>query len=476
MVKKLRNNLIKKFLSFSIGGYINIFIGLLTVPITTRLLSPEQYGISSLITSVTSFMFVICCLGTEQGFVRFFYDEKEERRGKLLYNCLYYPFHISILVFFLIYIFREKISIFFLGYNEKYFWLIFIFSILFRSLNNYSFLVIRMQQKGKIYSVCNVLLKILEFIFILLLYKKYGDNYKTLVMAILLSLCIVTLFSIAIERKFWLFRGDSKISKKEILEFSIPLTLTMALNWVFASSDKIVIKSLSNITELGLYSGAFKIISLLSVLQTGFTTFWTPVVYEHYSKNPEDTEFYKKANDYLSLVFFLIGIGLLMFRNIIILLLGDKYRDAVYIMPMLIFIPVMYLLSETTHMGIGFKKKTKYYLYISIIVSITNLIGNIILVPYLGAKGAAISTGLSYIIFFGCRTYFSTKLINFNFNLRREYIIILGILFYSLYISFMEKVVIELIIIGMNLLLILGLYRHEIKKGLYFIKGEKWFI
>lgn len=475
-MKKLRNNLIKKFLSFSIGGYINIFIGLLTVPITTRLLSPEQYGISSLITSVTSFMFVICCLGTEQGFVRFFYDEKEERRGKLLYNCLYYPFHISILVFFLIYIFREKISIFFLGYNEKYFWLIFIFSILFRSLNNYSFLVIRMQQKGKIYSVCNVLLKILEFIFILLLYKKYGDNYKTLVMAILLSLCIVTLFSIAIERKFWLFRGDSKISKKEILEFSIPLTLTMALNWVFASSDKIVIKSLSNITELGLYSGAFKIISLLSVLQTGFTTFWTPVVYEHYSKNPEDTEFYKKANDYLSLVFFLIGIGLLMFRNIIILLLGDKYRDAVYIMPMLIFIPVMYLLSETTHMGIGFKKKTKYYLYISIIVSITNLIGNIILVPYLGAKGAAISTGLSYIIFFGCRTYFSTKLINFNFNLRREYIIILGILFYSLYISFMEKVVIELIIIGMNLLLILGLYRHEIKKGLYFIKGEKWFI
>ncbi|WP_261790994.1 oligosaccharide flippase family protein [Fusobacterium mortiferum] len=472
----MRNNLIKKFLSFSIGGYINIFIGLLTVPITTRLLSPEQYGISSLITSVTSFMFVICCLGTEQGFVRFFYDEKEERRGKLLYNCLYYPFHISILVFFLIYIFREKISIFFLGYNEKYFWLIFIFSILFRSLNNYSFLVIRMQQKGKIYSVCNVLLKILEFIFILLLYKKYGDNYKTLVMAILLSLCIVTLFSIAIERKFWLFRGDSKISKKEILEFSIPLTLTMALNWVFASSDKIVIKSLSNITELGLYSGAFKIISLLSVLQTGFTTFWTPVVYEHYSKNPEDTEFYKKANDYLSLVFFLIGIGLLMFRNIIILLLGDKYRDAVYIMPMLIFIPVMYLLSETTHMGIGFKKKTKYYLYISIIVSITNLIGNIILVPYLGAKGAAISTGLSYIIFFGCRTYFSTKLINFNFNLRREYIIILGILFYSLYISFMEKVVIELIIIGMNLLLILGLYRHEIKKGLYFIKGEKWFI
>ena len=204
-------------------------------------------------------------------------------------------------------------------------------SILLRSLNNYSSLVIRMQQKGKIYSFCNVLLKVTEFLFILFLYKKYGDNYKTLVMAILLSLCIVTLFSIAIERKLWLFRGYSKISKKEILEFSIPLTLTIALNWVFASSDKIVIKSLSNITELGLYSGAFKIISLLSVLQTGFTTFWTPVVYEHYSKNPDDIEFYKKANDYLSLIFFLLGIGILMFRQIkdVVAYAASKYINVV---------------------------------------------------------------------------------------------------------------------------------------------------
>lgn len=461
-MKKLKSNLIKKFLSFSIGGYINIFIGLLTIPITTRLLSPEQYGISSLITTITSFMFVICCLGTEQGFVRFFYDEKEQNRGKLLYNCLYYPFYISVMIFFLIYIFRERISLFFLGYNEKYFWLIFMWSILLRSLNNYSSLVIRMQQKGKVYSFCNVLLKVTEFLFILFLYKKYGDNYKTLVIAILLSLCIVTLFSIAIERKFWLFGGDSKISKKEILEFSIPLTLTMALNWVFASSDKIVIKSLSNITELGLYSGAFKIISLLSVLQTGFTTFWTPVVYEHYSKNPEDREFYKKANDYLSLVFFLIGIGLLMFRNIIILLLGDKYREAVYIMPMLIFIPIMYLLSETTHMGIGFKKKTKYYFYISIIVSITNLIGNIILVPYLGAKGAAISTGLSYIIFFLCRTYFSNKLINFNFDLKRLYLIIILNLCYALILSFVNFWKIDILLGSIIGLVTIFLYKEEI--------------
>lgn len=469
----MKNNLIKKFLSFSIGGYINILIGLFTVPITTRLLSPEQYGISSLITTVTSFMFVICCLGTEQGFVRFFYEEKEENRGNLLYNCLFYPIFISSIVFILICILKDKISIFLLGYKEKSIWLIFIGMIFFSSLNNFSLLIIRMQQKGKLYSFFNVLSKSLEFFFILILYKLYGDNYKILIFATLFSLILVVTISIIIEKNIWKFKGKAKTNKKEILLYSLPLTLTMALNWIFVSSDKIIIKMLSNTTELGLYSGAFKIIALLSVLQTGFTTFWTPVSLEHYIKNSKDLNFYKKVNDYLSLIFFSIGIGILMFRNIIVLLLGGKYYEAIYIIPMLVFIPIMYLLSETTHIGISLKKKTKYYLYISIIVSITNLIGNIILVPKLGAKGAAISTGVSYILFFSLRTYFSIKLINFGFNLKRIYLSIILICIYSLILTFYNKIVYDFIIGFLLSCIILILYKNEIKEiYLNYLKKE----
>ena len=90
------------------------------------------------------------------------------------------------------------------------------------------------------------------------------------------------------------------------MKFSAPLVLTLALTWVFASSDKITIKMFKDLGEVGIYSGAFKVVSLLTVIQSGFTTFWTPTALEHYSKNPEDTEFYKKANDYLSLIFFIL--------------------------------------------------------------------------------------------------------------------------------------------------------------------------
>ena len=471
----LKNNLIKKFLSFSIGGYVNALIGLLTVPIVTRMLSPEQYGIASLISIIVEMLVVFCSLALDQSFVRFFYEVEEEERGKLLQDCLYYPVFITIFSSLIIFIFRNQISIFILGKKEKAIWLIVVFSIISLIIKSFAFLVVRMQQKGGLYSFFYILIKVVEFSFIVLFFKIYGNDYKVIVLATLFSTLITSFFMIILEKKIWKLSGKRKIEKKELLNFSAPLVLTLALTWVFASSDKITIKIFSNLKELGLYSGAFRIVSVISVIQTGFTSFWTPFIYERYSKNPDDLVFYKKANDYLSLIFFLIGITILATRNIIIILLGEKYYDSLFIVPMLIFVPIMYLISETTMMGIGFKKKSKYFLYISIIVAIFNIAGNILLVPKYGAKGAAISTGISYIIFFSFRTYFSIKLINFGFNLKRIYNVIALLLFYALYLSFYNNLKYTILLGVLLIILVLLIYKSvllELKQKFIKIRSE----
>lgn len=435
----MKTELLKKFFSFSIGGYINIIIGLWIVPITTRILSPEQYGIFSLINTVVNILGVICFLGIDQGFVRYFYEENEENRGDLLLKCLYFPITSIIFFSFFLFFFNSKISIFLLGEKDNFIWKILVISIIFIMINRFSLLVIRMNQKGKLYSFFTTLLKILEFIFILLLYKRYGNSYKTLIISNLYSLIIITILSILYERKIWNFKGKIKTPKTEILKYSFPFSLTIALNWLMSSSDKIVIKIFSNLTELGFYSGAFKIISLLAIVQTSFTTFWTPVMFEHNSKKPEDTIFFKNIFNYLSVIFFSLGVGIIATRDIIILFLGNKFYQSIFIMPMLVFIPIMYLLSEITVVGIYFKKKTKYLFYISLIVSTFNFLGNIVLVPKLGARGAAISTGLAYILFFSLKTFFSNKLINYSFNLKKIYLIIFLIFIYALSLTFYDN-------------------------------------
>lgn len=463
----MENNLLKKFISFSIGGYINAIIGFFMLPFITRILSPEEYGIASLIAVFIDMLVIICSLGLDQGLVRFFYEEDEDNRGKLLYNSIFYPIIFFFILSVILFIFKNKISFFILNKNDDFLWKIIIISILFRLLHLFSILIIRMQQKGKMFSFFSILLKISEFLFILILYKIYKNNYKILVLASLFSFMLTSLLSVFFERKIWTFSGKEKITRRELLKYSFPLILTMALTWLFASADKLTIKYFSDLNQVGLYSSSFKIVSIISVIQSGFTTFWTPVVYEHYSKNPEDRVFYKKANDYLSFIFFSMGLGILIFRDTLVFLLGKEYYPSKFIIPMLIFIPVMYLISETTVMGISFKKKSKYFLYISAIVSVINILGNILLVPFFGAKGAAISTGLSYILFFVLRTYFSNKLINFGFNLKRIYFIIVLFLSYALFLTFYDNIYFN---IGLGLLfqIILIVVYFPVLKELYF--------
>lgn len=460
----MNSNLLKIFFSFSVGGYVALVIGFFTTPITTRMLSPEQYGVSSMYLLVVNILMLLAMLGLDQGFVRYFYDETEEDKGLLLKNCLKIPVIMLVIISILILLFREKISKFIFLEDSYPMIILLIVMLIFTLLNRYSFLTVRMNQKAKLFSIFQILNQLLNFTFIVLLFKVYGDNYKTIVLGSTITTILLTIFSILSERKIWSFKGENiKTTERDLLKYSLPFTITMALTWIFQSSDKVAIKVFSNVEELGLYAAAFKIVALLNIVQTGFTTFWVPVAYEKYTKEPENLEIFQKVHSYISLVMFGMASVVLMSKDLIILLLGEKFRVASSIMPCLVLMPIMYTISETTVLGINFKKKTKYHMIISVVVALMNILGNMLLVPYLGAKGAAISTGLVYILFFSLRTYFSLKEIKFKFNLKRFYFSTVIVTSYAIYLTFNELgesgVLLGVLLIGT----ILGIYFEVIK-------------
>ena len=71
-----------------------------------------------------------------------------------------------------------------------------------------------------------------------------------------------------------------------------------------------MMKELTDYSQIGLYTGAQNIVNLLTQVQTVFSTFWVPVAFEHFSKNPEDKDFYIRVNKIVScgmlLIFVLI--------------------------------------------------------------------------------------------------------------------------------------------------------------------------
>lgn len=463
----MKNNLFKKFSTYLTGSGIALIIGVITTMISTRLLSPEDFGKASMYTLAVNVLMIFIVFGTDQAFVRFFYEEKEELRGKLLFNSLKIPSIFLIVVLALLVILREPIMLFLFDENNLSIFLVLIISIIFQVIFRFAQLVHRMQQKAKIYSLIGILNKAINLVLIITLFYFMGSQYEILIFATGVTLISVTMVSILLEKKFWstfAFKKSNFLhSQKDIFLFSYPLVLTTLITWLFQSFDKIAIRTWSTFDELGLYTAAMSIVALLNVVQSTFTTFWAPVVYELYEKNPEDRLFFSKTSKVIGGVMFLLATITILFKDIIVLVLGAEFKDAAIIMPFLIFMPIMYTLSETTVIGVNFYKKTKWHILISSVACIVSIIGNIILVPIYGASGAAVSTGLSFILFFMMRTHISLKYYKVDYGLKRVYFLIICLSLYALQSMFWSQYLWTYFSGILLIVLILVMYKNEIK-------------
>lgn len=405
-----KNSLIRQLRDFGIGPIIGMGISMLTVPITTRMLAPEEYGKSSLFTLFQSLLLCVGILGLDQGYVRF-YNTKEIDRNNLLQNALFYPLIICAVLISVCLIFLKPVSIFLFGSIEIGLMIAFCFFIPVLLLNRFFLLQIRMDIRGKVYSFLNISSQIISFAILIGLLVLYQKTFRAIIYSTIIALYINTFVIFLFCDKTFIkqkFVYSSKI-QKELLSFSLPLVPATLLGWVLNSFDKVGLRTWSDFSQLGLYSAAFKIVALLNIFQTIFCTTWTPVSYKWYEDGVAKEKFEKVSTIVLAGMVILFSF-VIVFRDIIMLFLGAEYRNSAKIFVFLLFVPVLYTVSETTCLGIEFSKKTIYNLWLTIISVIINLLGNYLLIPKFGAEGAAITTCISYIVWFWLRTLFSRKL------------------------------------------------------------------
>ena len=469
-------NLIKKFIEFALGNGIVLLLGFISSPIITRIISPSEFGKFSMFNTITNLLLLILMLGLDQAYIRFFYEESLEARKKLLKVCFEIPLTVNIIVSIILVIFFKLISKFIIGEYSIIIVIMIIIQNTFNIIGRFTLLILRVKQNGKMFSLIQVITKSIYIASVLILFKFFGNNYKTLIYSIVISNVISVIIALILEKEEWI-KHDLKIkmniSKKELLKYGIPLVFSMAITWIFQSIDKIFISIFNGYVELGLYSSAFSIIALLNAFQGTFTTFWIPIANQRYQENKKNKNFFSKVNAIISLIMIIIAILIITFKDILILLLGEKYRNSSFIFPFMVFMPVMYTISETTVLGINFMKKTQYHIIIAIVVAGANVLGNFLLVPILAAKGAAISTGISYIIFFSIRTFISKRVYNVNYNLKQIYIClsVLGCL--ATYASFKNSDV-NLIILGFaSIIITLFVYRFVLIE--FWTKFKKYY-
>ncbi len=465
---------IKSFFQFSMGQWIAALISFITTPITTWLIIPEEFGKASMFTLAFNLLLNIALLGADQSFVRMFYERSEDKRRDLLWDSLLPSLSIGVVVFVVIGIFWEELSFVLFG-DYTHFLPIFLLgvTILVGILERFSTLVVRMKKRGIAFSTLRVVNGVTNATFTILYALFFSRTFYAVIVGLFFSHIITSILAIYFEKELWF--GKFKIdfsSIKAIVKYGIPFVPTFLITWLFQSFDRLALRNFSDFTEIGLYSAAFKVVAVMNLIQTGFTTFWTPTSYENYENTPESTGIFEKTSLFISAAMFTFGMLIVVFKDAIFLLLESSYRQAAGISSFLILMPIMYTVSEVTVVGINFKKKTYWHMLIATISAGANIFGNFMLVPIYGAKGAALSTGISYIIFFGMRTIISKRLYKVNYHLGKFYFSTVIFVVVAFINTFVNSLFLQVLSAVIGLIVVFIVYSEQVRYVLDFAIEE----
>lgn len=470
-----KQNFMKHFLVIGSGTIINMLIGLITTPVITRKVDPLEYGQLSIFVMYCTLAVMILCLGMDQALVRFYYeDDSIEYKRALLKKCIRYPtiitFGLSVVIICLSYFGIVKFE-----FSTPIMVLLCI-CIFTQLLYRFSLLLVRLAYKSKKYSFLNILNKTCYFLVAVIFLDLISNNdLLILVIATVTSYIVCLVMSIVIQPKEWKLGSVNenvcRVPEKELLKYAAPFIVSMSVTQLFHAIDKMSLNHYCTYAEVGIYSSTMTLVQIFAIVQTSFNTVWAPMQVEHYTKHPEDHSFYQQGNQAITVVMFFIGLSLILIKDIFAILLGSKYREAAYILPFLIFNPIMYTISETTCGGLVFMKKSKMQVVVALGACITNIVGNTVLVPILGCKGAAISTGISYIVFFSLRTLIANKYYYTDFKLPKMYFITILTCIYAYYNTFFTFSIWSIIGYIICVLILFWLYKDTIVMGIQYGKG-----
>jgi O-antigen/teichoic acid export membrane protein len=401
---------VRKLLGFSLGPAVASFVSLISVPILTRIVTPETYAQVSLAQVTIQLLLFAIFSGFDQGYVREFYEEKSKR--KLLLHTLGLNLGLYAVVVLSLWCFSEPISNFLFGYID-FTLLILIAVIAFQSvILRYIQLAFRMEGSAISFSLVLIIQSITNVLLILsFISLNIATDLKAILSANAISIFIVIVFGI--------LKLNPPVHTKEIVNFdkslflklarySLPLLVSTLFMWVLYSADQYMLRIMSDYQQLGLYAASYKLIAALVLFQTIISTYWVPVSLA-WAKEDKSSYEYERVGLIVSGLLLIVFLLAILFKSLLVLILGVEFRGAVDIFPYLLLFPIYYTLAEVGSSGIAIARKTKLLMPITFICACLNVGLNLYLIPMMGAKGAAISTAFTFILYFYLRVYVSNR-------------------------------------------------------------------
>jgi O-antigen/teichoic acid export membrane protein len=364
-------------------------VSIILVPLYTRVLSPADYGAIDIISVISTVVIATVSLQITQAVGRLWPDASDSKE-RVQYASVALWFSIATLGLSLIIglLFSRSFSywVFGTGGNELVFqlavWAIFFVGI-FDVLQNQLRWELRSTQ-AVVSSVITLLVSVVVSIILILVYR-WGliGVYSGTILGNFIGVLVAIYY---LRNSYSLVFSCAKL--KEMLNYSLALVPAAVGIYVALYIDRIAIKELMTLTDVGIYGVAYRLASVIHLLTAGVQGSLTPLIYNNYqlpSTPGEVARIYRYYLFFTLMVFMALG---LFSQEILIIFTTPDYYEAYKIVPFLVAAFVltrMYVFAP----GLVIGKKTKTIAAIYLFSAVLNIMLNFLLIPYFGIEGAA---------------------------------------------------------------------------------------
>lgn len=454
-IKSMVNNKVVKAGSwYTITEFFLKGITFLTIPIFTRLLTPSDYGIASLYATWVGIFTIIIGLNLNVSIMKGKYDFKENYN-----NFVSSVMFLSVLIlvgYIIVFLAFGDVIRNLTGLSKSLFGFM-VVQAYFTFVINSIIVKFRVEYNYKLVSIISIVVNILGVLLsiYLILYSLQELPYlgKILgsgILVIIQGFVFLIYIIIPGRGKLWNFNYW-----KYALILSMPLIIHSLSGIVNAQFDRIIINRYMGESATGIYSFAYNVGMIITVLTHALDQAWSPWTYEMMNEG----NFAKiKSRGKIYRNFFAIAYaGLLFFSPEIVKVMADeRYWEALNIVPYIFagyYFSYLYTLEVKTEFFYG---KTSLVSVGTVLSAIINIVLNIIFVPIYGYMAAAVATTISYLFLFIFHYLITSRVIKlsiygFKFHLI-SIVYMLAITMY--YIVFREMIFIRMV--GILIIIILA--------------------
>ena len=417
MVKEKSPNkyvaLLKDTMLFALSAYLPKLLSFFLVPVYTSCLTTAEYGIIDLVSTTVSFLVPVMTLGIDNSTLRFTIEDKENKKP---YQISFKIVMIGILIMSWAVVFNNILNVIKVDpIYQVYFWIIYCMKVL--SGINAAFL--RAKDKVALLSVTSI---IHSFLFMLsnivtLCFLKLGlKGYIFSDIFGILASNLIVIYKIDLKKLLKGFWEPVKELEKQMLEYSVPLVASSIAWWINSASDKYFILYLCGVAANGIYSVAYKIPTILKLLQSVFYQAWILSIYKEYDK--------ENGKQYVSKIYDLYNGAIVMGCSVIILLniplsrflYAKDFFEAWEYVPALL-ISIVFVANAGFYESIlSVFKKTKTLALTTVVGAVVNTVLNFVLIYSIGVQGAAIATAVGYFVMWIAKIPVVHRLYDFHVN------------------------------------------------------------